>query len=79
MKRVSGIAKLIELDNAVFHLDGDQASRVDDPVSIAGEKWLVTDFQEGMTRLMTVEGPVKYAELLAPHIRCSILKCSFGE
>lgn len=65
MKRVSGIAKLIELDNTVFHLDGDQALRVDDPVSIAGEKWLVTDFQEGMTRLMTVEGPVKYAELLA--------------
>ncbi|MEJ2038643.1 MAG: hypothetical protein P8X55_06870 [Desulfosarcinaceae bacterium] len=35
-----------------------------DLTEVCGEKWLVTDFQEALSRLMTVEGPVKYAELL---------------
>lgn len=58
------LAHIVELDGKFFHVDGEKLSPIGDPREVSGDKWLVTDFQEGMSRLMTVEGPVKYAELL---------------
>jgi hypothetical protein len=52
------------LDGEIFHRDGENLVQIDDLRELSGDKWLVTDFQEGMSRVMTVEGPVKYAELL---------------
>lgn len=58
------IAQIVELDGELIHRDGENLSQIDDLRDVPGDKWLVTDFQEGMSRVMTVEGPVKYAELL---------------
>jgi hypothetical protein len=52
------------LDGEIIHRDGENLVQIDDLHDVQGDKWLVTDFQEGMSRVMTVEGPVKYAELL---------------
>lgn len=64
MKTKPKTAHIIELDGEFFHVEQERISPIEDPRSVEGDKWLVTDFQEGMSRLMTVEGPAKYAELL---------------
>jgi hypothetical protein len=58
------IAHIVELDGEMIHLDGDNLVPIEDLRDVSGDKWLVTDFQEGMSRVMIVEGPEKYAELL---------------
>ncbi len=58
------IAHIVELDGAFFHVDGEFLRPIEDLREVQGDKWLATDFQEGMSRLMTVEGPAKYVELL---------------
>lgn len=56
----------------VFELDGFLHRHEDDRLiplarlqDIQGDTWLVTDFGEAMSRFMSVDGPVKYAEVLA--------------
>lgn len=62
--KTKSTAHIVELDGEFFHVDGELLRPIEDPSEIKGDKWLVTDFQEGMSRLITVEGPAKYAELL---------------
>ncbi len=64
MKAKKNITQVIELDGSLYRLDGQALVAIDDLRSLEGDQWLVTDFQEAMSRCMTVEGPVKYAELL---------------
>lgn len=64
MAATQSIAQILELDGEIFRRDGENLVQIDDLRDVPGDKWLVTDFQEGMSRVMTVEGPVKYAELL---------------
>lgn len=64
MKDRSSITQLIEMDGQLLCRVRGNLIPVDDLKEISGDKRLVTDFQEGMSRVMTVEGPVKYAELL---------------
>ncbi len=64
MKERNAISQIIELDGELLHRSGGELVRIDDAGDIAGDKQLLTDFQEGMSRVMTVEGPLKYAELL---------------
>lgn len=64
MKDRSSISQIIELDGELLRRSDGKLTSADDLKEIAGDKRLVTDFQEGLSRVMTVEGPVKYAELL---------------
>lgn len=64
MKIQPTIANLIELDGQLYHWQGDDLTPIADLRSLAGDKRLVTDFQESLSRVMTVEGPLKYSELL---------------
>ena len=64
MKLLNRIVHMIELDAELFRLEGNRLISAEDLRQVPGDKWLVTDFQEGMSRVMTVEGPAKYAELL---------------
>ena len=57
--------RLVELDGATYRLDGAQITALADLRAVRGDKWVVTDFREALSRLMAVEGPAKYAELLA--------------
>lgn len=64
MKAGRAIPQVIELDGQLLHLDEGKIVPIDHLKDVSGDKRLVTDFQEGMSRVMTVEGPAKYAELL---------------
>jgi len=64
MKGNRSSTHVIELDGELYRMDGGTVSAIEDLREISGDKWLATDFQEGLSRVMTVEGPVKYAELL---------------
>lgn len=64
MKSRHSISQVFELDGELLHQDGERLVPLDDINEVSGDKRLVTDFQEGMSRVMTVDGPAKYAELL---------------
>jgi hypothetical protein len=58
------LSQIIELDGELLCRHDGRLTPMDDLKAISGDKRLVTDFQEGLSRVMTVDGPVKYAELL---------------
>ena len=58
------IATVIEMDGHFYRWQGDELTTIADLRGLPGDKRLVTDFQEGSSRVMTVEGPLKYSELL---------------
>lgn len=64
MKTQSTHTRIVELDGSLHQVSGDTLLPVDDLRSLSGDIWLATDFQEAMSRVMTVEGPGKYAEML---------------
>ncbi len=64
MRDRKGMIELFELDGELLHPEGGKLVPIANVGDITGDKRLVTDFQEGMSRVMTVEGPAKYAELL---------------
>lgn len=63
MKVKTSIKRLIELDDRIYHLKGSGLVTEADLSEIKGDKRLVTDFREGMSHMMTVEGPSKYADM----------------
>ncbi|MCJ8502145.1 hypothetical protein [Desulfatitalea alkaliphila] len=64
MKPGSDSIRLFEMDGEVYRLDGTLLTPVESVTAVAGDKWLVTDLREAASRLLTVEAPVRYAELL---------------
>ena len=64
MRNPCRTAHVFELDGSLHYLEGQRLTSVKALEDVAGDKWLVTDFQESLSRVMTVEGPAKYAELL---------------
>jgi hypothetical protein len=64
MKARSTLSQIIELDGELLFRHDGRLTPTDDLKAISGDKRLVSDFHEGLSRVMTVEGPVKYAELL---------------
>ena len=55
---------VIELDGSTYGFIGDGLEKIIDLKDIGGDKWLVTDFQEAVSRTMTVEAEYKYVELV---------------
>ncbi|MCP4746473.1 MAG: hypothetical protein GY874_10110 [Desulfobacteraceae bacterium] len=64
MKLRPHTSHLVELDGALHLLSPDQTQIVDDIEDVKGDKWLVTDLQEAISRQMTVDGPSQYADLM---------------
>lgn len=55
---------VIELDGATYGFIGNGLEKIIDLKDIGGDKWLITDFQEAVSRTMTVEAEFKYVELV---------------
>ncbi|MEW6264224.1 MAG: hypothetical protein AB1641_14235 [Thermodesulfobacteriota bacterium] len=55
---------VIDLDGVAYGLSGDKLAYVRGLDEIKGDKYYVTDLQEGLARVMTIESPVKYADLM---------------
>lgn len=58
------ITYAFELDGLIHCLDGQDVVLAESLESLRGDKRLVTDFGEALSRFMSVEGPVKFAEVL---------------
>ena len=54
----------IELDGATYGFADGSLELIDDLKALDGDKWLVTDLQEAISRTITIEAPGKYAELM---------------
>lgn len=55
---------VIELDGALYHLKGHRLKQIVDLKESKGEFRFITEMQETVSRTMTVEAPVKYAEFV---------------
>lgn len=55
---------IIELDGATYHLKGNHLKQITDLKESKGEFRFITEMQETISRTMTVEAPVKYAEFV---------------
>ncbi len=55
---------VIELDGIVYSFSGDRLDEITDLKDIEGDKWFISDMQEAITRTMTIEAPVRYAEVM---------------
>lgn len=60
----SHMAYAFELDGQISRLEGDALVPEQTLEKIEGDRWIVTDFNEGMSRFMSVDGPVKFAEIM---------------
>lgn len=64
IKEKAHIVRAFELDGQVYRLDGAHLLPVAHLQDLTGDTWLVTDFGEARSRFISVEGPVKFAEIL---------------
>ncbi len=58
------ITYAFELDGLAYRLDNDTLILTERLEDISGDRWVVTDFTEGMTSFMSVDGPAKFAEIM---------------
>jgi hypothetical protein len=55
---------VVELDGTTYRWTSDGMSPVDGIDHQSGDRWLVTDMQRSVSRVMTVEAPAKYADVV---------------
>ena len=55
---------IIEIDGILYSLSGNRLEQIVELNDIEGNKWFISDMQEAITRTMTIEAPVKYAEVM---------------
>ncbi len=55
---------IIEMDDRVWAVSGSHARAIEKFESISGDKKIIIDFPSSLTRVMTVDAPVKYAETM---------------
>jgi hypothetical protein len=55
---------VVELDEATYLCSDDELEQIVDLKDVRGDTWFVTDFGKAIARTMTVEAPVKYAEIM---------------
>ena len=55
---------VIELDGVIYHLKGSRLKQIVDLKESKGEFCFITEMQETVSKTMTVEAPVKYAEFV---------------
>lgn len=54
----------IELDGVIYHLKGNRLKQIVDLKELKGEFHFITEMQETISRTITVEAPIKYAEFV---------------
>ncbi|MDY6844414.1 MAG: hypothetical protein SVW57_10035 [Thermodesulfobacteriota bacterium] len=54
----------IELDGATYSFSGNILSQIVDLRDIEGDKWFISDMQDAVSMIMTVEAPYKYVEVI---------------
>ena len=54
----------IEIDGILYSLSGNKLEQIVELNDIEGNKWFISDMQEAITRTMTIEAPIKYAEIM---------------
>jgi len=54
----------IEIDSILYYLSGNRLEQIVELSDIEGDKWFISDMQEAITRTMTIEAPVRYAEVV---------------
>ena len=60
----SSIPCAVELDGAMYGFAGGRLEQISDIDDLDGDKWLISDMQEAIARVMTIESSAKYAEIL---------------
>nr|CRH04670.1 conserved protein of unknown function [Candidatus Magnetococcus massalia] len=53
---------ILELDETRVLIQGDKATSLSDLSEVTGDRWLVSDFQGAICRLMMVDAPAKFAD-----------------
>jgi len=54
----------IEIDGILYYLSENRLEQIVELSDIDGDKWFISDMQETITRTMTIEAPVRYAEVM---------------
>ena len=60
----SSLSHAVELDGRTYGIRGREIEQIEDIKDLSGARLLVTDMQDGISHIMTVEAPLKYAELV---------------
>ncbi len=55
---------VVELDGVTYLCSDDELEQIGDLKDVRGDTWFVSDFEKAIARTMTVEAPVKYAEIM---------------
>ena len=55
---------IIELDGIVCSLAEDRLEEISDPKGVKGDKWFISDIPGTVSRVMTIEAPYKYVEVM---------------
>ena len=55
---------IVELDGVIYRRSGEGLEQISGLREVRGDTWFVSDFETAMARTMTVETPVKYAEVM---------------
>jgi hypothetical protein len=55
---------VVELDGVTYLCSDDGLGQIGDLKDVRGDTWFVSDFEKAIARTMTVEAPVKYAEMM---------------
>jgi hypothetical protein len=56
---------VVELDGITYLCSGDRLEEIAGQEGTAqGDQWFISDFQKAVSRMMTIEAPVRYAELM---------------
>ena len=62
--RSGSLNYIIELDGSLYRLYRDQLEPIEDHKDVDGEKWLITDMQDAISRTMTVNASVRYVDVM---------------
>lgn len=55
---------LVELDGFIYGYSQGRIEEIVELKDIKGDKWIVSDFEQAISRIMTVDAPLKYAEVI---------------
>ncbi|MBW2317652.1 MAG: hypothetical protein JRF24_03000, partial [Deltaproteobacteria bacterium] len=56
---------VLELDGHTYLCSGNRLEEIAELKDVAqGDQWFISDFQKTISRMMTIEAPVRYAELM---------------
>lgn len=55
---------IIELDGALYFCSGSNVRRIEDLKDVETDAWFISDMSEAVSRVMTVETPAKYSDVM---------------